>query len=227
MLRRRRPDQRDRGAAWAIKELLRQLLALPGDPYDASTVTAARSASSKPCSRRGHTRDHPLPRPSPPGGPGSEGSSGSDHQRPHRGLQQSDQAIKRVGCGYRNQANYERRILLPSRPRSRVTAIAREMPPSSTRRAQNHTPAAHQSYSDPHRQPHERSGLSRVPPVHQSAVHSPPRPNRRLAAAAQMRPPPPHRNQGDQSARPSFGSPSSSATAEGSPTKRPAALSTR
>jgi len=31
--------------------------------------------------------------------------------------------------------------------------------------------------------------LSRVPPVHQSAVHSPPRPNRRLAAAAQMRPP--------------------------------------
>jgi len=34
------------------------------------------------------------------------------HGRPHRGLQPQDQADQAVACGFRNQASYERRILL-------------------------------------------------------------------------------------------------------------------
>jgi transposase len=97
------------GAAWGVKELLRQLLAAP-TPHDARHrlfrfYEAVLAADMPETTRLAETIDHWWP--------AVEAFlrlrvTNARTEGTNRVIKQ----IKRVGCGYRNQANYERRIVL-------------------------------------------------------------------------------------------------------------------
>ncbi len=95
-------------AAWACKELLRQLLA-ERDPT-ASGIGCGGSTTPAPASRS--PRLSASPPPSRPGGQPSKVflELGVTNARTE-GLNRIIKQTKRVGCGFRNIDNYQRRIL--------------------------------------------------------------------------------------------------------------------
>jgi transposase len=101
------------GAAWGVKELLRQLLKLHGENYDLAKVTAARAAFTQACETAAMPETTRLAATIATWWPQIEGflELGVTNARTE-GYNRVIKQVKRVACGFRNQANYERRIMM-------------------------------------------------------------------------------------------------------------------
>ena len=101
------------GAAWGCKELLRQLLALNGPAYSAEAVEAAHAAFTEACAAASMPETTRLAATMASWWTQIEGflQLGVTNARTE-GYNRIIKQVKRVGCGFRNQANYERRIMM-------------------------------------------------------------------------------------------------------------------
>jgi transposase len=101
------------GAAWGVKELLRQLLKLNGANYDPAKVTGAHTAFTRACEIAGMPETTRLAATITAWWPQIEGflELGVTNARTE-GYNRVIKQVKRVACGFRNQANYERRIMM-------------------------------------------------------------------------------------------------------------------
>jgi transposase len=101
------------GAAWGVKELLRQLLQLNGDNYDPSKVSAARTAFTEAAETAAMPETSRLAATIHAWWPQIEGflELGVTNARTE-GYNRVIKQVKRVACGFRNQGNYERRIMM-------------------------------------------------------------------------------------------------------------------
>jgi transposase len=126
------------GAAWGIKVLLRQLLALHGDTYDTARVTAARTAFVDACRIADMPETTRLAATIAAWWPQIEGFLQLGVTNPRtEGYNRLIKQVKRVACGFRNQDNYERRIMLHiTATRAARTISGRRQPRPKTKSRQ-------------------------------------------------------------------------------------------
>ncbi len=101
------------GAAWGVKELLRQLLATSGPRYSRHLVAHRLHRFLDACALAAMPETDRLAATVETWWPEIEGflELGVTNARTE-GFNRVIKQVKRVGCGFRNQDNYQRRIML-------------------------------------------------------------------------------------------------------------------